>query len=292
MLFLPVSPCKISPTGCKKKDPPDIKAIQSDTQFWCFHLILGAGGVGFSKVFDHIGASSMASCLKSCSPSINTRSGAWKSVANCSHSVQTWWTFAAFCSKKSKQKELENLLRLKFPCFLSFCPVQKIRILGISVELWNTQNTHMNATSYTISDTSLTQKGDTKRWHEGDTCDTCDTSVMWHIRGSWIVSLFEFPSDVAPPAARRHIAALPPEPRAATEAAEAGHGHASGGDGYRFTEKIPGKIWCDFGQNFVSKTPAECVMWLAEIVTQVASKLRIASSPPIWSNLSALSCPL
>ena len=74
----------------------------------------------------------------------------------------------------------------------------------------------------------------------------------------------EFPSDVAPPAARRHIAALPPEPRAATEAAEAGHGHASGGVSATAIaspkKSVVSKSWKIKSVVNFYKTPAECVM--------------------------------
>lgn len=85
-LFLPANlQCNIIPTGCKKSIHQILKGYKAIRNF-DVSLNPSPGGAGFIKVFDHIGASSMPSCWKSCSPSINTRSGAWKPVANCSHS--------------------------------------------------------------------------------------------------------------------------------------------------------------------------------------------------------------
>ena len=143
------------------------------------------------------------------------------------------------------------------------------------------------------------QKVQTK--FEDDTCDTFTSLSFTSCKTSPIIAP-EFP-DFTHPATCRHIAALPPEPCAAMEAAETCHGHSSLSHRSPVSKKTAKKRKKKHKKSWksVSKTAAWCDLWTLEFgvkpsqvdsCSSFSSKLRIASSPPIWSNLSALSCPL
>ena len=165
-LFLPANlQCNIIPRGCKKRIHQILKGYKAIRNF-DVSPNPSPGGAGFIKVFDHIDASSMASCWKSCSPSINTRSGAWKPVANCSHSDMV----SHGSSKHDKQsrrftprlnqkrKGLKTYSIWSFRVFLLPCPKNRKNIGGddalcrATLKPYHTHNTHLChivcATSY------------------------------------------------------------------------------------------------------------------------------------------------